>query len=258
MKQHGAPWLITVLALMAAFFPALKAIGPTPAALEETAAKTEKAPPPANPAPTASTGQEARWKDLLRPFRDLLTSRAPASPKPWDLTIVQKGPAPCAGCEYTASRKESIEPDENLTVSEIVKASDGFQIDFLIALVPDPIDSSADLRFDQGIEAIQAALVDQGFLPDRFWFPWQTEAGQQEISRRMPGIWLFRRADNKPEIKAVLLVGENPKIGVQKAALREALNLEQRFMQALDKGWPVKILGPSFSGSAPSLKRILD
>ena len=38
MKQHGAPWLITVLALMAAFFPALKATGPMAAAVEESKA----------------------------------------------------------------------------------------------------------------------------------------------------------------------------------------------------------------------------
>jgi hypothetical protein len=204
-------------------------------------------------------GQDARWKNLLMPFRELLESKPPPAPaRPGDLAIVSKDDPPCSGCEYKIVQKAASAPEEPVTISEIVNASQGFEIDFLIALVPDPIDSSLDLRFDQGIEGIQTALVDQGYLPDRFWFPWKTDAGQQELSRRMPGIWLFTQSQPRPRITAVLLVGENPKIGVQKAALREAIELEQQISLSKSSFEPVRILGPSFSGSAPSLRQVLD
>jgi len=263
MKQNAAPWIITLLALLAAVFPALKASGPPPALPpQETAPKTaEKTTPPPSGAPQANAGagQDARWKNLLLPFRELLESKPPpASARAGDLSIVPRDAAPCSGCEYKIVQKAAGDSEEPVTVSEIADAAQGFEIDFLIALVPDPIDSSLDLRFDQGIEGIQTALVDQGYLPDRFWFPWKTDAGQQELSRRMPGIWLFTQTQPRPRIKAVLLVGETPKIGVQKAALREAIEFTLAFPLEAGPIAPVRILGPSFSGSAYSLKKVLD
>jgi hypothetical protein len=261
MKRPAAPWIMTLVALLAIVFPSLKAAAPSAAKAPEASATAQPVPPTKSEVPPASppgTGQNASWRNLLLPFAELLTSQAPASPRSWDLTFTKKGSGSCDGCEYTLTRKEPKEIGEGLTVAGIVEAAKGYDIEFLIALVPDPIDSSQDLRFDQGIEGLQAAFVDQGYLPDRFWFPWKTEAGQQELGRRMPGIWLFTRAKPKPEIKAVLLVGENPKLGVQKTALREAIAFVRQFPPKAGSVEPLRILGPSFSGSSPSLRQVLN
>jgi hypothetical protein len=54
---------------------------------------------------------------------------------------------------------------------------DEYQVEPLIALIHDPLDSSSGYRFDTITNAIQRALEREQFVLDRFWFPWQTKAG---------------------------------------------------------------------------------
>jgi hypothetical protein len=48
----------------------------------------------------------------------------------------------------------------------------GWELEFLIALVPDPSDSTSGNRFDALIDAIQRAVETQGYVLDRFYYPW--------------------------------------------------------------------------------------
>src|SRR5262249_13144672 len=61
-------------------------------------------------------------------------------------------------------------PNDEL-VSLVQKA--GYQLNSLIATVPDPIDSRFGYWFDLSLEAIQRAVETQGYVLDRYWFPWE-------------------------------------------------------------------------------------
>jgi hypothetical protein len=263
MKQNGAPWIIAVLALLAAVYPTSRASEPpsrepgqiglgaggaTPLSSNETEEQRNAA-------------LAARWKNPLRPFGEFFATMLPEPNRQESLTIVPQSVKKGTDREYKIVQRETAE-DQPVTVAGVVAEarSHGYELEFLIALAPDPIDSNLDLSFDQEINAIQNAYAAAGYLPDRFWLPWKGDAAEKQLFRRLPGVLLFRKLESSGEkhLAAVFLVGETPKIGVQKAALRAAIALEGQFMLAIGKPWIVRILGPSFSGSAESLQMVLD
>jgi hypothetical protein len=123
--------------------------------------------------------------------------------------------------------------------------------EFMIALVPDPLDSSLAISFDQAVSAIQMAFVDAGYLPDRFWLPWSGDAAKNKEYRANPGILLYRKEKDPCVLSTVFLVGETPKIGIQKEAFRQAIGLVDGLTERPEES--LRILGPSFSGSIESL-----
>jgi hypothetical protein len=176
----------------------------------------------------------------------------------------------------------------------------GYELDFVVALVPDPIDSEMPAAFDQALDGIQRGFANRFFLLDRRWLPWRSSTAtappppaQSGLHRVSPGLLLFRRdglvrddaleheprcltaaADlhGEPEhcLVGVFLVGETPKRGIHQAAFLQAL----RLIRALSGGGAqpgaaatgaepapagrvptVKVIGPSYSGSADSLRR---
>jgi hypothetical protein len=184
----------------------------------------------------------------------------------------------------------------------------GYELDFVVALVPDPIDSEMPAAFDQALDGIQRAFANRFFLLDRRWLPWRSatetaaaaaQADRAPLHRVSPGLLLFRRdgqvqdddqetdprcltaaaaRDGQVEhcLVGVFLVGETPKRGIHQAAFLQALRLIQALsasdgQQAAAAGAPaataenagaasapalrkVKIVGPSYSGSADSLR----
>ncbi len=135
-----------------------------------------------------------------------------------------------------------------------------FVLQFMIALVPDPLDSQQPAAFDQTLDAIQHGFAyenerGESYLPDRIWIPWNDkEAVRSKSYRTSPGLLLFRRRreGQPPELVGVFLVGETPKTGIHKAAFQESLRLIAKLSG--DCHHPVRILGPSYSGSALSLR----
>ena len=99
-------------------------------------------------------------------------------------------------------------------------------LEFLVATVPDPIDSNARWQFDPIYDSIQRAVSARGYSLDRFYIPdWDPtrdpDAGQRTsggLHERLPGVVLFRRNGN--EFLAVLLVFETATAGVHPIALR--------------------------------------
>src|ERR1035441_4565238 len=151
-----------------------------------------------------------------------------------------------------------------------------FQPTFVIATVPDPLHTHFSLLFDRFIEAIQQGAQDEGYEYDSSWLPWETEepalvmlADQDEADDRktkredQPGILLFRNAKdtpsspNEPYKKAliVFIVGEEPTRGIHRMQFENAV----AWIEALQRhdGPPVAILGPTFSGSLPSLNELI-
>jgi hypothetical protein len=146
-----------------------------------------------------------------------------------------------------------------------------FQLRFMIALVPDPLDSQLPAAFDQAIDAIGQSFGHSSprrgpaWLPDRSWIPWNdppTVASKRY--RGVPGLLLFRRilwhlpqAGRPCELMGVFLVGETPKTGIEPAAFHEALQLIADLSPDRRLPVPVRILGPTYSGSALSLRAAL-
>jgi hypothetical protein len=136
----------------------------------------------------------------------------------------------------------------------------------VIALVPDPADSSFDYTFDRELEAIRNAVADEGYLADRFHLPWKAAFASSEKSERddddrgvnpshtEPGAMLFRR-DGGRELLLVLLVGETPTDGVHHAALASALELVAPGKRCSE---PIRVLGPTYSGTVTSLVNHLE
>lgn len=230
MQQRSTLFLFLVGALALGQIPRLSpAPAETPAPAQQAPAVTTAATD-ANIANVADVGkipEEHDWKEPLRLYREFFGIPAPA---------------PDSGNEWTEVRG---------------KTGTRYRMSFLVALVPDPIDSSLAAMFDQSLSAIQQAYAESGFLLDRHWLPWLDEAARGQRYRRVPGVLLFRRSGSLPgfegELETVLLVGESSKFGLHKQAFRNALGL----IAELAPGSPIRIAGPSFSGSAESLRLAL-
>jgi len=146
------------------------------------------------------------------------------------------------------------------------------QYEFLIATVPDPVDSKFALEFDAVINAIQRAFEARDFTLRSSWLPWHrreisSAAGQSNKAHRdEPGMLLFYKPANDtsplPTISLVCLVGETPTAGIHKPALTRALELRDHLdngMKQADVCWTptsqcvIRIVAPYFSGSQSSL-----
>lgn len=184
-----------------------------------------------------------------------------------------------------------------------------YTLNFMIAIVADPIDSRLTRTFDSSISSIQRAFEASGYVLDRFDLAWSEPAGSKagaspdndgaskdkpetadsrsqhsQLSqsaenpryRRQPSLLLFRdppdpsRNRAKGKLSMVFLVGETPTSGLRKAAMRGALDQLADFwgwvpgsnklpdelykLAQNNRSRTVKIMGPTFSGSAVSLE----
>jgi len=170
----------------------------------------------------------------------------------------------------------------------------GWTMNYLIAVVPDPVESSSGYCFDAIVDAIQRALETEQFVLDRVYYPWPqpgdsptgtatsppvydytfhrnglTRAPRETNSARpyeeQPGMLLFRGTPKQVETLGdaaalgrcvvVLLVGETATSGIQKKAFTASLDFVCRSKQGRDRD--ILVLGPHFSGSSPSLSRVI-
>jgi hypothetical protein len=174
--------------------------------------------------------------------------------------FLQTVPAP-AVCGYPTSTAGTTKPDKD------------FQPSFLIATFPDPLHTHFSLLFDRFIEAIQQGAQDEGYEYDSSWMPWETEeptlvrlpdqdeADERKVQREeQPGIVVFRDTKRHPYQHGliVFVVGEESTRGIHRQQFQNAV----AWISALDtkrtnKPAPVAILGPTFSGSFPSLGELL-
>jgi hypothetical protein len=155
------------------------------------------------------------------------------------------------------------------------------ELHFVIATAPNPVSTHLPLMFDRMIEAIQQAAQDDQFSYDSSWFPWneadtqaarddQSPSGQnaneetKDLQHDQPGVVVFRRAlkddaDGSPYLGGlvVFVVAEEPTGGIDQKEFDNALAWIDR-LGALTQQRGLVILGPTFSGSLPSLDLALD
>jgi hypothetical protein len=142
---------------------------------------------------------------------------------------------------------------------------------FLIATIPDYVDSNSDWMADQSLAAMQAAMSTADFALDRFrLIDWShdeaaadaaTSTGHTHLHERQPGALIFRQAQSSSSglcLRVVLLVLESATAGVHKRAFTNAARLAAEWDEA--SGRPrgtLRIVGPTFSGSAVSIAMAL-
>ncbi len=146
---------------------------------------------------------------------------------------------------------------------------------YVIALMPDPRHTHLALWFDRNIEVIQQAAQDERYTYDSSWLPWPSsgpqpyllrdqelqEEASEERRESCPGLLLFRHSvapgppENYKNGLAVLLVAEQPTGGIN---TKQWQNATQWLGSHQDPKTPLRILGPTFSGSVPSLERLLE
>src|SRR5215469_5788359 len=153
--------------------------------------------------------------------------------------------------------------------------STGAETRFLIATVPNPISTHLPLMFDRMIETIQSAAGDDSYSYHSSWFPWDSEKeyyllddqDRAEDARKaqqgQPGVMTFRgpmtdkgSADPFSSGLIVFVVAEQPTEGIDLGEFRTALEWIQR-LRAKTAKRELRILGPTFSGSLPSLRKAL-
>lgn len=145
---------------------------------------------------------------------------------------------------------------------------------FVIAIVPDPVHTHLALYFDRTIDTIEEALQDDGYIFHQAIVPWDLETHPesddftlrldakryQEDREHLPGVMLFRPSQDLGAEKgplAVMLVGENPTGGIEKEQFASAIRKILERTGIKESELTLRILGPTFSGSLSSLKKVL-
>lgn len=155
----------------------------------------------------------------------------------------------------------------------------GETVTAMMAIVPDPVHTHMSLVFDRSIEAINLATESANYVMDRYWLPWRPAAlaGSAESSARegmaesQPGLLLFRwngsaAQDGEPgssgaTLLYVFLVSDTSTDGINGAQFSRAVDYIQQLCTGLQhcygKTDAIRILGPTFSGSLYSLRRLV-
>ena len=151
--------------------------------------------------------------------------------------------------------------------------SPSMDVRFLLATIPDYVDSNSGWVADETIGAIQSAMSHAGFVLDRFkLIDWsrvddaRTDrvANDSRLHERQPGAIIFRKVDTTNKLDArdhdvtlqvVLLVLETPTTGVHRRSLANAIDFVHRWECKIGhrEKPQLRVVGPMFSGSIPSL-----
>jgi len=164
----------------------------------------------------------------------------------------------------------------------------GWTVESLIATLPDPVESGLGNLFDDFVDSIERAATADGYVLDQFYNPWpspeqlankqkddqsdetsdsndesQAEKQLMPIYEKEPGLILFRDPNpDRARLLLVFLVGETPTTGIHKGAFEQSLKQasdliahpENTCRSGRDCQSSIKVVGPTFSGSATSMK----
>jgi hypothetical protein len=273
MKKEGSIGTAAVLALATVVGFAVYPSGPNPQTGNPNAASAaakSNGPrtglnPPTTPPPKIPKPQ---------PWCDDLTERLVSFLKITDTAKIVRA----ADCYEPAEHPG--EPDTPPQSDEVRKATS--HLKFVVALLPDPLHTHLPVLFDEFTGAIQEAGQDEKYEFDSSWLPWQDEEPDyalltdrqsadhvKSMREKQPGVILFRRTpSDPPQLESLLpeyqnglvvfVVGEDATHGIHREQFRNAFEWISRLdPEARTRQGSVSILGPSFSGSLPSLAQLL-
>jgi hypothetical protein len=156
-------------------------------------------------------------------------------------------------------------------------AKQGDEISCLIALVPDPVRSGSPYSYDLALQALTLSLRSAGYLLEIHDVDHlrshrdKAEADKADSSHgegklpenkgsdpdtRPPGVILLRQTSSnggREQLLLLLLVTETPVRGVNAAMLHSAFALGERNLQLQGQDGPIRVIGPYFTGTAPSV-----
>lgn len=219
--------------------------------------------PSSSQGPAAFTGASARASrvDCERGAREVLAEFLDAPPeRPERSTWRERYLVRLVGTDLRVGELDSEEGDRSIELRDIIdRAKDrGYAMEFLVATIPDPLDSHVGWLFDQQLDAIERAIEGTGHSLDRFSLPWECSFGDpagSDAHRKTPGVLLFKGLDH---LLVLFLVGETPTWGVQKDAMHEALNFIATWQARTNaRERNISIIGPTFSGAGTSLRIVL-
>jgi len=229
-----------------------------------TAGGTTPAPRSIPAVPGASAAQPAAefaWAAYTRLYREVLDVPPPPSAAGGETTQI-RGRLLAQPVSLDISVQPRQVPATDL--SEIAKSArnHGYAMEFMIALVADPIDTRLALDFDLALSALQRGLAEGEYRLVCKWLPWtDLDPGEQQQHRGAAGMMLFRYDSPQPgtpedrSLLAVFVVGETPKLGIHKLAFQRAVDfILTLHPPAAGKAVEIPVLGPTFSGSADSLR----
>lgn len=192
--------------------------------------------------------------------------------------------------DFLDSQKNSFPTPCAPGKSKSLNAASKANLQFVIATLPDPRHTHLSVSFDEATATIQEAAQDDGYDFDSSWLPWEQQEEQtyarlddqkmaeqdRDDQEKQPGVLLFRKTvdlKEQPGVSTpsqapffgsyqngliVFVVGEDATHGIHQHQFRNALEWI-KILSAMGQGRTdqIVILGPSFSGSFPSLAELL-
>jgi hypothetical protein len=231
------------------------------AAAVESAARGRQQRPEEKPAASAAAAAAAAAQRLApsrreyaRLYRDLLGIEPP-EPTPTEIGAARvRGKLGAEPLNLAISALPREKPVDDCALAEISAAArkNSYHLEFMIALVADPIDSGLASDFDLTMGALQLGLAESRYRLDRQWLPWaDPDAADGKKYRETAGLMLFRRDPDgdwppllgaaagqhwaRPEhaapgrseprhLLAVFVVGETLKLGIHIPAFDRAVD----------------------------------
>jgi hypothetical protein len=226
----------------------------------------KQAPQPAKdqtPPAVLDEGDEAKPLTVLCDYlRVESAAPRPSSPMRLRFAWESDGPSLSVSAEEQPGSRKPGKPLEDYLRTEPA------EYEFLIATVPDPVESKFPHEFDAVLEGIQQAFAARDFTLRRSRMPWRHHRSQAASKskppnpyREYPGVLLFRKnpqpdggktEKSRPCIALVCLVGETPISGLHKPALTQALRARKKLNEAINKAQQGEPKGPRVRWTGPS------
>ena len=194
-----------------------------------------------------------------------------------------------ASCDYWAPARSATEGEDDSECGDdrqtrwgLPDSSPNHKIKTVIALVPDPVRTNMSLQFDRTIDALMAAAGDNGYVSSYYWIPWKPHAlegkssseggepstGEASRTEHEPGLIIFKHVpspsgetsitdagDEFAKVIYLFLTGESPTTGIDGSQIQKAFQYED---ELATPGSPVAVIGPTYSGSAASLRQAIE
>ena len=193
-----------------------------------------------------------------------------------ELTLAGANPSGCHRPPDDVLRDYLSDRRERVQLEVLNERIAGAKIEFVVAIVPDPVESNGRWQFDPLVDALQRAVAESGYVLDRFTLP-DADPGVNPDRRatftrheREPGAILFRHVPSaedlqdsrfapvrQNELLLVFLVYEMATGGVHQEALGHAIATSSDWQKLQGFTEPVRVLGPTYSGSIASIRRVL-
>jgi hypothetical protein len=222
------------------------------------------------------TTEDGPWKASQDRFAGWQKTECPASLQEKTNSLNRGGRSNVVlRIENKSSRKADL---KNNLRSKLWCIPKGEEVRALMAILPDPAQTNVQLQFDRMMDGLQLAAESTGYVIDRYWLPWGPPSAteypdysshkaiiqEQQEKQKQPGLLLFRWngqfGDDQPKTLYIFLVSDTPTRGVNGAQFANAVSHIKVVCGASRNCGqdPIRIVGPTFSGSLASLRQLTE